>query len=575
MEIHSTTQKISEKISSIILSFLKKEEVNFIFGMHGGYTGGFGEELNNFSEIKFIHCQHEEGAGFMADGYAKSSKKFGVLLTTAGPGLSNTFTAIISSYADGTPILHISGAIPKDKIFKGSIQDTSSFNLNISTAFKETTRFHADIINKNNFLQYFRNAIRYLFKGKKGPVLLNIGSDLFSQEVEHKLEYFRHFNNNYFDREASKHAIDVIKTSKSTLILAGYGVIQSKAQNELELLAQTLQVPVMVTPKGKASFNNESDLFLGVFGAGSNLIPEKYLETEYLETIIAIGTSFNEYSSDAWNNNLSKVKNIIQIDIDPYIIGRSFTNTYGIIGDAKTTINYLINKIKNEPISFSHLNVSTKIKSYKDNFENIIFPDKYCSEAMPLKPQRLYKDVFDSFYPYKVNFFIDNGSCIFWSSHYLKLRSNWKYFISLGFSSMGYAIPASIGGCLGDTSKISVSISGDGAGIMNGNELKTAAEYNVPVIFIILNDGRLGIVHHSTKFLYNRPNPGVSFKNRIDFVKFAEGLGVEAYRIEKPGQMNKNFIKKLIEKKKPILLDCYIDPEEIPPIGSRINQVKK
>ena len=140
---------------------------------------------------------------------------------------------------------------------------------------------------------------------------------------------------------------------------------------------------------------------------------------------------------------------------------------------------------------------------------------------------------------------------------------------------MGYAIPASIGGAIGNPNKITIAIAGDGAAIMNGNEIKTAAEHNVPVFFFVLNDGRLGIVHHSTNIIYGRPIPGVSFNQALDFVKFAESLGVEAYRIEKAGDINKRFIEKLIEKRKPILFDCIIDPEVIAPIGNRIKEVKK
>lgn len=575
MKIEMTTKTIKEKISTTILNFIRKENVNYIFGMQGGYTVGFGDEIHNFDDIHFIHCQHEEGAAFMADGYAKASGKFGVVLTTAGTGLSNTFTGIISSFADGIPILLISGAIPRDKIFKGAIQDTESFRMNIFSSFKETTKFQADIIYKENFLQYFRSAIRYLFKGKLGPVFLNISSDIFSQEIERKFEYFRHFENSYFDKIAADESIKELKKSKSAIIIVGYGVTTSQAKVEVEKLTNLLKIPVLTTPKGKSSINNESDFHLGVFGVGANLIPLEYLKNEKIDTIIAIGTSFNEYSSSAWSSYLSDINRIIQIDIDPYIIGRSFTNTFGIIGDAKNTVMHLNECIKKEPEAYAHLNSEIKIKHYKQNVKNVIKPELETSDAVPIKPPRLLKDIFDSFYSHDLNVFNDNGSCIFLVGHYFKLRKNWDYNISLGFSSMGYAIPAAIGGALGNPKKVTIAIAGDGATIMNGNELKTASEYNVPLFIFVLNDGALGIVHHSTKILCNRANPGTKFNSKIDFVKFAESLGVEAYKISEPGQINKTFIDELIAKNKPILFDCWIDPEELAPYADRIKQVKK
>jgi acetolactate synthase-1/2/3 large subunit len=576
MEIRITKEVIKEKISKIILSFLKKEKVNYIFGMQGGYTVGFGDEILNFPEMHFIRCQHEEGGAFMADGYARASGKFGVLLTTAGPGLSNTFTGIISAYADGIPLLLISGAIPKDKAFMGAIQDTESFKMNIALSIREATRFHADIFQSDSFLQYFRNSIRYLFKGRKGPVFLNIGADLFSKEIEHTQEYFRHYNDQFIDQSAADNIIEEIKSSRSILIIAGHGVIQSNAREELLHLVELLKVPVMVTPKGKSAFNNESPYFLGVFGAGSNIIPEEYIKNETIETILAIGTSFNEFSSNSWSSYLAKTEKIIQIDINPYVIGRSFPNTYGLVGNALTAINYIYNKIHNNGFnSFMHLNSESIIKKYQEKYSNILNPELYTSENTPIKTPRLFKDIYDSFYDYDLNIFNDNGSCIFWAGHYLKLKKDWNYHIALGFSSMGYAIPASIGGAIGAPHKVTIAIAGDGAAIMNGNELKTASEYNVPVFFFVLNDGRLGIVHHSTNIIYGRSTPGVNYNQALDFVKFAESLGVEAYKIEKPGDINPEFIRNLVKKKKPILFDCLIDPEDIAPIGNRIKEVKK
>ncbi len=576
MEIRVTKEATKERISQIIISVLKKEKVNYIFGIPGGYTCGFGNEINNYPEIHFIRCQHEEGGAFMADGYARASNKFGVILTTAGPGISNAFTGIISSFADGIPVLLIAGAIPSDKAFKGAIQDTESFNMNIAMSIREATRFHANISKKETFLQYFRNSIRYLFKGKKGPVFLNIGADLFSQEVEHSQEYFRHYIDQYFDKIAADNIIEEIKSSRSLIIVAGHGVILSSARDELQRLVELLKVPVIVTPKGKAAFNNESPYFLGVFGAGSNVIPEEYLKNEKIETILAIGTSFNEFSSNSWSKYLAKTEKIIQIDIDPYIIGRSFPNTYGLVGNALTSIEYIYSKLYNDSFNaFKHLDSEYRILNYKNKISNILKPELYHSDASPITPPRLFKDIYESFYDHELNIFNDNGSCIFWVGHYLKLRKNWNYFISLGFSSMGFAIPASIGGAIGAPGRITIAIVGDGAAMMNGNELKTASEYNVPVFFFILNDGRLGIVHHSTNILYGNPNPGVSFNKAMDFVKFAESMGVEAYRITKPGDINRTFIEKLIKKRNPVLFDCLIDPEIIAPLGNRIKEVKK
>lgn len=564
-----------ETVADIILSYLRTENVRSIFGMQGGYTVGIGDKLNDYDDIRFIRCQHEEGAAFMADGYAKATGKFGAVLVTAGPSLTNTITGIISSYTDNVPIMLIAGAIPRKKAFWGAIQDVESYRISVVNMFREMTRFHANIFEPETFVQYFRNGVRHLHRGTKGPIFFNIASDVFSQKVHHNYEFVGHGDNLFFEAEAVKHALKILKKTKKAVIFAGNGVKQSGAQNELEKLVKIIKIPVITTPKGKSAFNNESPYYLGSFGAGTHPVVEKFLEEEDIDTVIAFGTSFSEYSGNAWSGYLKKAKTLIQVDLDPHILGRSFANTLGINGDCAATMRYMKRKVLEELEAYEHLNSEESINNYKNKYplyENI---ELYYSDETPIKVPRLMKDIFESFYQFDVNIFNDNGSCIFWVNHYLELKRGWNFFSSLGFSSMGYAIPAAIGGACGRPDRVTIAITGDGSAIMNGNEIKTAAEYNIPLFIFILNDAKLGIVYHSTNMICGRPNAGTEFNEPIDFVKYAESLGVEAYVIDSPGQINPEFINNLVNRQKPIVFDCRISPTELGPYESRIKQVQK
>lgn len=567
--------EIEETISDTILKYLCAEDVRIVFGMHGGYTVGIGDKLNDYSDITFVRCQHEEGAAFMADGYAKATGKFGALIVTAGPGVTNALTGILSSLADQIPVLMISGAVPRKKAYMGAIQDTESFGVDVSTVMKACSRFHANVYTDGTFVQLFRSGTRHLHRGKKGPVIINIASDLFLRKIIHNCTFQGHGDNMYFEADAVKHALTVLKKSKNVVIFAGNGVKLSNSQRELEKLVELLKLPVITSPKGKSAFNNESPYYLGNFGAGSHPVVEKYLEKEPIDTVIAFGTSFNEYSSNAWSLYLKNVKTLIQVDIDPQVIGRSFVNTLGINGDCGSTLRYMRRKVLEEPDAYHKLDSRSRIDYYKSTYPEFEDVEQYNSNAIPIKVPRLFKDIFDSFYPYDVNVFNDNGSCIWWANHYLKLKNKWQFYGSLGFCSMGYAIPAAIGGASGRPDKATIAICGDGAAIMNGNELKTAAEYNIALFVFVLNDGRLNVVYHSTNLICKRPNVGTEYKEPIDFVKFAESMGVEAYRIDEPGQINAEFIKGLYSKQKPILFDCRISIDELGPYGGRISQVVK
>ncbi|MBW1616040.1 MAG: thiamine pyrophosphate-binding protein [Deltaproteobacteria bacterium] len=464
--------------------------------------------------------------------------------------------------------------MPKNIRGIGAVQDTFAYQIDISNSFSDMEKYVANIEEEKTFLQEFKSAIEHLLKtGDKGPVLLNITSDVFLKKIKHNLEDTAFSFSRPVDENSASFAIEKIRKAGSAVIFAGAGVKLSDAYNELQELSDILKVPVITSPKGKAVFNNESPLYLGSFGAGSNIIPKTFLKNEKIDVLLAIGTSFNEFSSNCWADEIKNIPTIIQIDIDPKIIGRAFSNTYGVVGDIKATLTHINKKIESLPAgALNHLNANKIINRYKSEFTNFERPEWYNSEATPIKIPRLLKDIREGFTEDNVTIYNDNGSCIFWTNHYLMLRKGWNFESSLGFCSMGYAFPAAIGGYFGAPKRTHIAIAGDGSVIMNGNELKTASEYNALVFFIVFNDGAHGVVKHSTELLFNRALPGTAYK-KIDFVQFANNFGVEGYRIDKPGQINKKFIQELQKKNKPILFDCRVDSKDIGPYGERIKQV--
>jgi len=565
-----------KNVAQILVSFLEKEGVRHVFGIPGGYNLSFLRELQAQGGVSFVRTQHEGGAAFMADGYARASKKFGCLLTTAGPGATNSITGLISSNADSSPVLSIIGSIPPSRFFMGAIQDTYSYGIDIDSIFNEISRFHAAISSADTFLHYARTAVNYLFKGRKGPVVLNIASDVFQKEIEYASDFDYGYISSgaYFDMEAADMAVETIASSKSLLILAGYGVQLASAEAELLRLAELLNAPVIVTPKGKSSMDNESPLFLGVYGLGANVIPELFIRSEKIDTLLIVGSSLNEYASNVWSDDLVAMPKVVHVDIDPYAIGGILPGSIGVVGDAKAAMRYLCERIER----LSHekivsLDARQKIGDFRHSHDNLENSAAFESSAIPIKPQRLMKDIHDSFPEENVIVFIDAGQVIWWAGHYLKLRKGWRYHASLGFSSMGFGIPASIGGKFADPTSTVIAIAGDGGAIMNGNELKTAAEYGVPVFVFVINDGRYNIIHHSTMAMYGEPAPGADYREPVDFVRFAEGLGVRAFRVDEPGWINARRMEELKALKAPVLFDCRTDPEEKANISGRIKSV--
>ncbi|MBI5211930.1 MAG: thiamine pyrophosphate-binding protein, partial [Nitrospirae bacterium] len=209
-----------------------------------------------------------------------------------------------------------------------------------------------------------------------------------------------------------------------------------------------------------------------------------------------------------------------------------------------------------------------EVKRLKKKFALIDRQELIKSSGMPYKPQRLMKDLTDSL-PVDTIYFADIGSSIAWAIRYVNAAKPYSFYVPLGFASMGYGVAAPIGAKLAAPERPVVAIVGDGGFLMNGMEVATAVNYNIPVIWVILNNSMLGLVYHGWKLLSSPEGMPSRFK-QVDFVKVAEGLGARGIRITKPGEINKKMINDIISAGVPTVLDVIIDPEEVPPVKSRI-----
>jgi acetolactate synthase-1/2/3 large subunit len=177
--------------------------------------------------------------------------------------------------------------------------------------------------------------------------------------------------------------------------------------------------------------------------------------------------------------------------------------------------------------------------------------------------------------PQDTLYFADNGSSMAWAIRYLTVTQPYSFFVGLGFASMGFATAAAIGGRLAAGDRPVVALVGDGSFLMNGMEVATAVEYNIPVIWVIMNNSMLGMVYHGRKLLQNPECAMKSHFKTVDFVKVAQGLGARGIRITKPGEINREMMAEIISAGVPTVLDVIIDPEEVPPIHSRTSSLEK
>ncbi|MBI3585403.1 MAG: thiamine pyrophosphate-binding protein [Nitrospinae bacterium] len=582
--------------ADLIIKYLEEMGVRYIFGIPGGALEPLYDAINKSERIEAVLTKHEEGAAFMADGYSRVSNMLGVCCATTGPGSTNLITGIASSYADSIPVLTITAQVPTRVFGKGALQESTYDGINIVDIFRHFTKYSAMVISQDKIGEMMRQVLRVALSGRRGPVHLNIPMDVMRDDVDEGVIPHDKFipHTMYFDRYSIKMAATLLLNAKKPAILLGNGTLISGAVDEVIKFAEMLSIPVATTPKAKGAFPEDHKLSLGVFGLGGSPQAEGYLLSEIsnfkfqisnskVDVLLAVGTSFNEWGSNAWDKRLMPENAMIQVDIDPYEFGKNYPFEVDLIGDAKTIIRELtyelqrqIEKLqsdKQENLEERGKSAIGRLRNFKNQVRRHLAGEKMESDAIPIKPQRLMKDLRDSL-PRDTIFFTDIGNNLVWALHCLDIYKPYTFFAGLGFASMGYGVAAAIGGKFAAPDRPVVAIVGDGGFLMNGMEVATAVNYNKQVIWVVENNSEFGMVSHSRRLLSIPYNIGAEFK-QVDFVKIAEGLGARGVRVTKPGEINRKFMDDIIATGKSTVIDVMIDRNEVPPLSTRVTAVKE
>lgn len=560
--------------AQLLLEYLKVEGVEYIFGVPGTSLIPFYDAINKQDAIKPILAKHEEGAAFMADGYARVSGKLGVCYSTSGPGATNLVSGVANAYTDNVPVLVITGQVPTSIYGKGTFQDSTKEGVDSVSLFDPVTKFSQMIISREKMPETVREAIRIAFAGKRGPVHLSYPKDIMAEEIEEVLIPPRRYRveTGYFDRRLVIEAARELVYAKKPAMLVGSGVIASNASMEVLELAEMLNIPVATTPKAKGAFPEDHPLSLGVMGFSGSPAATEYLSGD-VDVLLVVGSSLNQLTTSSWDPNLKPSKCLIHIDIDPTEIGKNYETDIGLVGDCKAVLNEISFRVlrylqehdpkKERPIE--------NILQFKEKVGLFLDEEKMYSESVPIKPQTLMREL-QEVMPEDTILFVDTGSHLCWAIHYLQFK-NPNFYSPFGLLTMGYATAAAIGGKLAAPDRPVISVCGDGCFQMNGMEVATAVNYEIPVVWIVENNSLLGLVHELQRVELGDNTVSTSFKE-IDCAKIAEGLGARGFRIQEPGELEK-LLPRVLESGEPTVIDVKIDPSEVPPIEGFVKGLER
>ncbi|WP_016778834.1 thiamine pyrophosphate-binding protein [Anaerophaga thermohalophila] len=558
---------MKKRVVNVIAEELINEGVDYLFGVTGKTIAPLLDATLDYDKLEFIAARHESGAALMAYGFAQGSGKIGVCCGSTGGGSTNLATGVATAYMNSVPLLVITGQVSTADFGKGAFQESTGFGQTIDTVdfFRAITKESFSLINPLKAPEIIRYAIRSAISGRMGPVHVNIPFDVQLAVVEYEFQTKKStfpISDLYSEVPGMRQAVNLINKAQRPVLLAGWGAVFSGARKAVIQIARRFEIPVATTIQGKGAIPADHPYYLGVVGICGHPVASEYIFNKS-DLLIAIGTSFGEFSTYGWDERFLKNKKIIQIDIDSREIGKNYPVELGLVGDAKSLTEQLFKALEknNIDVKISGREVTALIKEKG----RLIDPLKMKDNSVPLKPQRLLAEIGEKA-PDNTFFLADSSSHWAWAIHYLPIGQKGNFFPTLSLGAMGASISSAIGIKLSNPDNPVVCICGDGSFLMGGNEVATTAQYNIPVIWIVFNDERYGMPDFSNKKIYSRTT-GTKL-NKTDFSLIARGYGLKGFRVDHPDQL-REVLDQAFDCNCPVVIDVLIDPDEMPPVGQR------
>lgn len=522
-------------VSALIVRYLDRLGIDYIFGMPGAHVLPIYDCLHD-SPLKSVLVKHEQGAAFMAGGYARASRRPAACIATAGPGATNLITGIANAYAERLPVLAITGETSTYIFGKGGLQESSGEGgaIDQSALFASITRYRK-LIERTDYLgQVLNQATQALLGRDPGPVLLSIPYNVQKELIDDSVIEQIHIPASTAIRHTTSTAefTALLNDSQAPAIIAGHGCIQAGAREVVAAFAERFNIPVATSLKAKGVVAEGTPLSLGCLGVTSNGNAYRYL-VDHADLLIFLGAGFNERTSYLWDAKLLANKKIIQIDRDPAQIGRVFQPNMAICGDIRATMEDVSDILEAQGMppksgGFLHRRQTNA-------------PAQPASDDNPHEDSfRLMRAFFSALarrFPHNALVFDDN---IVFAQSYFDVSSRNHYFPNSGISSLGHAIPAAIGARCFAKDSATFAILGDGGFQMCCMEIMTAVNYGIPLNVVLINNGTLSLIRKNQFQLYGERYIDCDFANP-DFGLLARSFGVNHARIETEAEVDALF----------------------------------
>ena len=533
--------------AQIVCKSLLREGCDVVFGIPGGAILPLYQTLPEFPDLRHILVRHEQGAAHAADGYARVTGKPGVAFATSGPGATNLVTGIAAAQMDSVPMVIVTGQVGRPSIGTDAFQETDITGITLPI-----TKHNYLVMDANDIARVIKEAFFIANSGRPGPVLVDIPRDVFVEEVEYEepleLDLPGYKPTVSGNSRQIKKAANLIQSAKKPVILAGHGVIISRAYDELKELAEKAQIPVITTLLGISCFPEDHVLWTG--WPGMHGMAYSSLALDEADLIIALGMRFDDRITGNVEKFSSKSKKI-HVDIDPSEIGKIISVDVPIVGDVKDVLEKL-NKVVE---SSTHGDWLKRIETLKEDHPSLRLPD-----TDKLLARQVIRDI-SEVTEGNATIVTGVGQHQMWAAQHYEFKNPCSLLTSGGSGTMGYEVPAAMGAQVAKPDGTVWSIAGDGGLQMTLCELATIVENKLPVKFAILNNGFLGMVRQWQEIFFESSYVSTGYSGNPDFVKLAEAYGIKGIRVTDKIQV-KTAIEEAMEHDGPVLIDFIVEQEE-------------
>ncbi len=523
-----------------LVEALEAQGVEYIFGYPGGATLPIYDALAH-SSVRHILSRHEQGAAHMADGYARATGKTGVCMATSGPGATNLVTGIATAFMDSSPMVAITGQVPQSMIGNDAFQEVDITGITLPI-----TKHNSLVQTPEDIAPSVDQAFYLAGSGRKGPVLIDIPKNILQEEfskANSKPMILEGYNPTTKGHPGQiKKAAKLIEQAKRPIIIAGGGAVGAAS---LVSISEEGDIPVVSSLMGKSAFPNAHPNYLGLYGYHGRVAANTAVSEA--DVILAVGTRFGDRSTGPLASFATQAQ-IIHVDIDPAEISKNVPSFLPIVGDAPQILAEMAELLKSAErpewkARYAELRKSTPLPEARFEFS--------IPRILDLVQPRLEKSPVVT----------DVGRHQMFAAHCLSVSPEYPFITSGGLGTMGFGLPAAIGTAFGRPGERVYLISGDGSFMMNCQEIAVAAEHELPITALIMNDANLGMIKQLQDAFYGKRYQTCQFKQITDYAALARSMGAAGGTATSLAEVERE-LNAAADTKGPYIIDCRIPQGE-------------